>query len=152
MHTDPVTTDEARESTLGDDFASLAAYVKDHRAGGYDVDTVVESVCARCGGRVFAIGVDDEVGCAERLCLACDDAVLIADSEDHWSEAEPVQCECPCGGEEFAIGVGFAPVGDGSDDVRWVSIGLRCVQDGTLGVYTDWKIDQSPSAHLRRMA
>ena len=77
---------------------------------GYDVDTVTESVCARCGGRAFAIGVDDEAGCAERLCIACDDAVLIADSVDHWSEAEPVQCECPCGWTEFAIAVGIGSV------------------------------------------
>jgi hypothetical protein len=32
--------------------------------------------------------------------------------------------------------------------VRWVSLGLRCVQDGTLAVYADWKIDYSPTGHL----
>ena len=144
-----VTLEETQGPGHGEDFATLAAYVKDYRAGGYDVDTVTESVCTGCGGRAFEIGVDDEAGCAERLCVACDDAVLIADSADHWSEAEPSQCECPCGGVEFAIAVGFAPVGDGSDDVRWVSIGLRCLRDGMLGVYTDWRIDYSPSGHLR---
>ncbi|MFD1815851.1 hypothetical protein [Rhodococcus gannanensis] len=147
-----MTADDTHQSTRGDDLDSLASYVREHRAGGYAVDTVAASVCAHCGGRAFAIGVDDEAGCAERLCLACDDAVLIADSADHWTEAEPVQCECPCGGEEFEIAVGFASVGDGSDDVRWVSVGLRCLRDGTLGVYTDWKIDYSPSAHLRGRA
>lgn len=34
------------------------------------------------------------------------------------------------------------------DEVRWVSVGLRCLTDGTLGVYTDWKIDYTPTAHL----
>ena len=147
-----VTPRKAQDPEYSDDFTSLVEYVKDFRAGGHSIDTVTESVCAGCGGRVFEIGVDDEVGCAERLCVACDDAVLIADSADHWPEAEPVQCECPCGGTEFAIVVGFAPVGGGSGDVRWVSIGLRCVRDGMTGVYTDWKIDYSPSGHLRDMA
>jgi hypothetical protein len=32
--------------------------------------------------------------------------------------------------------------------VRWISLGLRCVQDGTLGVYADWKVDYSPTGHL----
>ncbi|MEU4676443.1 hypothetical protein [Micromonospora sp. NPDC023737] len=34
------------------------------------------------------------------------------------------------------------------EEVRWVSVGLRCTQDGTLGVYTDWKIDYSPTRQL----
>lgn len=46
----------------------------------------------------------------------------------------------------FTVGVGFALRDDG--DVRWISIGLLCVQDGTLGVYADWKIDYSPTDHL----
>jgi hypothetical protein len=50
------------------------------------------------------------------------------------------------GNETFEMAVGFAALADG--DVRWVSIGLRCVGDGILGVYTDWKIDYSPTAHL----
>ncbi|MFI5896109.1 alpha/beta fold hydrolase [Actinoplanes sp. NPDC051513] len=33
-------------------------------------------------------------------------------------------------------------------EVRWISIGLRCLTDGTLGVYADWKIDYTPTAHL----
>ncbi|SPL94568.1 unnamed protein product [[Actinomadura] parvosata subsp. kistnae] len=42
--------------------------------------------------------------------------------------------------------MGFALRGDG--EVRWVSVGLRCLRDGSLGVYADWKIDYSPTAHL----
>jgi hypothetical protein len=29
---------------------------------------------------------------------------------------------------------------------------LRCRTDGTLGVYSDWKIDYLPSTHLLTMA
>jgi hypothetical protein len=34
------------------------------------------------------------------------------------------------------------------DEVRWVSVGLRCVEDGVAGVYVDWKIDYAPTSHL----
>jgi hypothetical protein len=52
----------------------------------------------------------------------------------------------PCGNEEFAVAVGFAFFDDG--EVRWISIGLRCLKDNTLGVYADTKIDYSPSRLL----
>ncbi|GAA3941267.1 hypothetical protein [Actinoplanes auranticolor] len=52
----------------------------------------------------------------------------------------------PCGNETFAAALGFALTAD--EEVRWISVGLRCLTDGTLGVYTDWKIDYTPSAHL----
>jgi hypothetical protein len=44
------------------------------------------------------------------------------------------------------VAVGFALRDDGS--VKWVYSGLRCVTDGTLGVYGDWKIDYAPTEHL----
>ena len=62
------------------------------------------------------------------------------------SDAEPEDCACPCGGETFEVAVGFA-LRDGGD-VKWVSVGLRCTIDGTLGVYADWKIDYSPTTAL----
>jgi hypothetical protein len=33
-------------------------------------------------------------------------------------------------------------------NVRWISIGLRCLTDNTPGVYADWKINYGPSGHL----
>lgn len=77
------------------------------------------------------------------------------DSADYLDDANPEECACPCGGEEFELAVGFAMVdvsmGDSSvvgREVKWVSIGARCVRDGTLGVYADWKIDYGPTDHL----
>lgn len=70
----------------------------------------------------------------------------LADSAEYADEAELDDCACPCGGEVFNVGLGFALFDDG--DVRWISIGLRCIQDGTLGVYADWKIDYSPTDRL----
>ena len=46
----------------------------------------------------------------------------------------------------FGIGVAFSLRDDG--DVRWITVGGRCVACGGLGAYTDWKIDYSPTNHL----
>ena len=77
------------------------------------------------------------------------------DSADSAEDAEPGECACPCGGEAFELAVGYAMV-DVADahgspagrEVKWVSVGARGVQDGTLGVFTDWKIGYGPTDHL----
>ncbi|MFD8377747.1 hypothetical protein ACFV2X_04055 [Streptomyces sp. NPDC059679] len=55
-----------------------------------------------------------------------------------------------CGGERFEAAVAFSLGGDGA--VRWVTVGLRCVDDGVSGIYIDWKIGYGPTDHLLRMA
>ncbi|MFI6305317.1 hypothetical protein ACIBCH_25865 [Amycolatopsis thailandensis] len=130
----------------GDGVAELAEFILDFGAGGYPVTRVAEAVCRDCTGRAFRVAVDDDEGCAQRVCVACGVATFIADSAEYWAEADPEECECPCGGGEFAVAVGFA-LGD-DEEVRWISVGLRCLTDDTLGVYTDWKIDYSPTKHL----
>ncbi|MFI6231031.1 hypothetical protein ACIBCR_27410 [Micromonospora echinospora] len=129
-----------------DDSEALATYVREYRAGGYPVHHVVDVVCRHCDGRTFRVAVDDEEGCALVLCLGCEADTALADSDDHLDDAELAECACPCGAETFAVAVGYALTGGG--EVRWVSVGLRCLADGTLGVYTDWKIDYAPTAHL----
>ncbi|MEU5784580.1 hypothetical protein [Micromonospora lupini] len=135
-----------RNVLAGDNFTDLADYLREYQPGGYPVAQLKEMVCEQCGGKTFAVLADDEAGCAQARCLTCGDDVLIADSSDHWQDADPEECACPCGGETFQVAVGFALRADG--EVRWISVALRCTQDGTLGVYTDWKIDYTPSQHL----
>ncbi|MGA5305866.1 hypothetical protein ACPCHT_38645 [Nucisporomicrobium flavum] len=124
----------------------MTDYLRRFRAGGHAVEEVVESVCAVCSGRSFRVAIDDEEGCAERVCVACGAGVYLADSAAYADEAELGPCECPCGADTFAVALGFARAAD--REVRWISVGLRCLVDGTLGVYADWKIDYSPTAHL----
>lgn len=50
------------------------------------------------------------------------------------------------GNETFNVTVGFSRRDDG--EVRWVYLGLRCIEDSVLGCYADWKIDYSPSIQL----
>ncbi|MFI6522787.1 hypothetical protein ACIBF1_45040 [Spirillospora sp. NPDC050679] len=129
--------------------AGLAAFL---RGGGDDRPVrIVPSVCG-CGGRVFSVSVN--ASAAERECSGCGGRAFIADSEEYWNEEsweddEPGAACCPCGGEEFEVAVAFSLGGDGS--VRWVTVGLRCVEDGFCGVYADWKIDYGPTDHLLAM-
>ncbi|MBW8483234.1 hypothetical protein [Actinomadura parmotrematis] len=140
--------DRSGEWWRGEDFADLAEFVTDYAAEGYPVARVAEAVCA-CGRRVFEVEVEDGAG-ARRRCTACGTWSFIADSGDHWGEQEPYACGCPCGAEEFAVAVGFALRDDG--EIRWISVGLRCVADGILGVHADWKIDYGPTGHLFALA
>jgi hypothetical protein len=129
--------------------------------GGYPVERTVHSRCANCQGSKFALRVDDEAGYADRRCLTCHEMALMLDSEDSHDDATPEECACPCGGEAFELAVGFAMVdvrggstppdqvsGATTREVKWVSVGARCLRDGALGVYTDWKIDYAPTTYL----
>ncbi|WP_112261625.1 hypothetical protein [Lentzea terrae] len=124
---------------------TLDEYVRDFRAGGYEVTQVVESVCGGCGGRTFEVQVTEE--CAvRRRCVRCSTAEFLADSAEFWEDDGAEECACPCGGEEFAAVLGLSCRPDG--EVRWVSVGLRCLGCGACGVHEDWKIDYSPTRHL----
>ncbi|GAA4587425.1 hypothetical protein GCM10023194_36280 [Planotetraspora phitsanulokensis] len=142
--------DTSGELWRGEGFEDLAEFIRECQPGGYAVERVREAVCAGCTGKSFHVLADDVEGCVQRVCVVCGDAFYIADSAEYEDDADLGECACPCGGEEFGVAVGFAFRGDG--EVRWVSVGLRCLKDGGLGVYADWKIDYGPTAHLLEMA
>lgn len=144
-----MTLDKSGKLWHGDNFDDLAEYIRHFKAGGYPVDTVVESRCGECDGRTFRVNIDEEEA-TQRACLACGAIAFIGDSAEHWSGTDHDSCACPCEGEEFAVAVGYALFNDG--EVRWVSVGLRCLKDNTLGVYADTKIDYNPSRHLLSQA
>ncbi|MBC9718294.1 hypothetical protein H9Y04_37795 [Streptomyces sp. TRM66268-LWL] len=113
---------------------------------------IAACVCAGCAGRVFSVLVGESV--AERACAGCGGRAFIADSEEYWDDVsqegdEPGEACCPCGSEEFEAAVAFSLGDEGT--VRWVTVGLRCVEDGFCGVYVDWKIDYGPTEHLLAM-
>jgi hypothetical protein len=99
-----------------------------------------------CAGDKFRVRVDDDEGYAARTCISCDTTHLIFDSAEVLDDARPGDATCPCGGETFNAAAGFAPFDEG--EIRWVYLGLRCVADGVLGCYADWKIDYVPSTQL----
>ena len=105
---------------------------------GYPAEHFADAVCG-CGGRVFGLLLDDAVGVASRVCVACDaDAHPIGDSADFMDEADEEECVCPCGEEAFEITVGVSLYAD-SEDVRWLYVGCRCPACGLTAVYGDWK-------------
>lgn len=138
--------EKSRELWKGTEASDLDEFVKAFAAGGYPIATTAHSRCANCGGTIFALRVDDDEGFADRRCVSCGEVFHMLDSAEYVEDASPEECACPCGGEEFEVAVGYALRQDG--DVRWVSIATRCIRDGTLGVYADWKIDYGPAGHL----
>ena len=129
----------------GQDFADLAEYLVALTADGYPADRVLEPQCI-CGARVFRLHGDRDEGVARRTCVACGHKAFICDSEEAWADAEPKLVKCPCGAREFQVGVAFSMRGTG--DVRWITVGERCLACGVLGGSVDWSIDYSPSLHL----
>lgn len=127
----------------------LDTYLRYYEAGGYPVHRVEHATCAVCADPTagFTVALDDAEGVAVRRCVRCHGEVVMLDSMDALEDAELGEATCPCGHAEFDVAVGFSlrPAGD---EVRWVSVALRCRGDGFIGVYTDWKIDYSPSGHL----
>ncbi len=130
----------------GTEFADLAEYVRLYTAEGYVATDIRQSTCANCGGTVFRLYGDTEEGAARRVCISCKQKAFICDSEEFWEDADPQQCVCPCKGKEFEVAVGFSFRETG--DVKWVTVGQRCIRCGTLGSFVDWKIDYSPTDHL----
>src|SRR5262249_43906444 len=99
-----------------------------------------------CSGTVFRVEVDDDNGCARRTCVRCGAKHLMLDSAEFWATADPGSCECPCGADTFEVAVAFSRRDD--EALTWVTIGLRCIACGMMGVYTDWKVDYEPTEHL----
>ncbi len=143
-----MTSDQAEPRPYGQTFEDLAAFLQRPVPDGYPVDQVRECVCRSCAGRSFEVQVMDEESAARRTCLTCKAREFIADSAEYWDDDAPAEyfCGCPCGHEEFAAAVGFSLREDG--DVRWLFVGLRCLDCGLMGVYEDWKISYGPSAFL----
>jgi hypothetical protein len=141
-----VTVDKSGKHWRGTEAGDLDELLDAYSAREHPVGRTVHSRCANCGSAAFGLRVDDEQGYADRRCLSCGTVSLMLDSEDTADEAAPEDCACPCGGEAFELAAGYALRDDG--DVRWVYVGARCLADGTLGVYTDWKIDYGPTDQL----
>lgn len=130
-------------------FADLVEYIQAYTADGYVAQRVLQCRC-QCGGTVFKLTGDQDEGCAARTCTSCHTSAYICDSDEIWDDASPTVCTCPCGGSTYEVGVGFSLRPDG--EVRWITIGERCVTCGTLGSFVDWKIDYSPTSHLFKQA
>lgn len=130
---------------VGSEAADLDEYLRAFTAEGYPADRFVRAKCT-CGHDQFRLEADPDEECAQRTCARCGISRLIADSEDHWSDAAPEPIVCPCRGRIFEVAVAFSHREDAS--VKWVTVGERCIECGVLGAAADWKIDYAPTDHL----
>ncbi len=126
----------------GQDYGGSQADIRElllrySEANAYVVHHFADAICA-CGARLFRLSLDDSEGAAIRTCVACGNVHAIGDSADYLEGAEPEECACPCGKEEFEITAGVSLYED-SEDVRWLYLGCRCPQCGLTAVYGDWK-------------
>jgi hypothetical protein len=137
--------DRSGEYWTGNGAADLDEYLSVLTADSCPADRIVHARCA-CGHDRFQLMVDADEGCARRACTSCGRPHFICDSEENWSDADPKETVCPCGGKAFEIAVGFSHRGDGV--VKWITIGNRCTNCGVLGAAVDWKIDYSPTDQL----
>ncbi|HEY4262624.1 MAG TPA: hypothetical protein VGM98_20860 [Schlesneria sp.] len=106
---------------------------------GYVAHYFADSIC-KCGGRQFALALDDNEGAAARTCRICETEHPIGGSDDYMADATLDECACPCGQEVFEITVGVS-LYEGSEDVRWLYIGCRCPICGLTATYGDWKYE-----------
>ncbi len=138
-----MTIDKSGKWWKGSSFEDVTEYIKLYM--GYPVEQVVQSICT-CGNTTFTLKVDQEEDCAQRTCTACNKSTFIGDSDEYWEDASPKKVRCPCKNTVFEIGVGFSFRDDGN--IKWVTIGHRCMKCGVLGSSADWKINYAPTLHL----
>ncbi len=112
----------------------------------YAAHRFAEAEC-ECGGKAFRLALDDTAGAAVRTCAACAKVHPIGDSDEYLEEAELDECECPCGKDIFEITVGVS-LYRGSEDVRWMYVGCRCVECKLVAVYGDWKNEYEGAREL----
>lgn len=131
----------------GTDAADIDQYLDEYtESGSYPVERVEHARCTQCGGDAFRLRVDRREGCVERTCADCADKHLMLDSAESLGDAKLRPIKCRCGKAHFNTAIGFAHRDSG--DVRWVYVGIRCTNDGTLGSCAEWGISYTPTSHL----
>ena len=107
-------------------------------------------LCHSCGDDCFELRVDQTESVIAVKCVKCGTKKILLDCEDFWEDAKPKLRKCPvcktC--KSFNARVGFSRRENGS--VKWVYIGNRCTNCGTLGSYLDWKIDYEPTDEMEQ--
>lgn len=137
--------------SYGDDPQDLQAEMLDHsKQTGYKVDHFADAVCGECSSTGFRVLLDDEEGCAVRICLSCKAQHYIGDSAQYAQDATLGDCSCPCGQEAFQVSIGVHLYA-GSNDVKWLYLGLRCISCGLVAVYGDWKNEYEGYERLLQM-
>jgi hypothetical protein len=111
------------------------------KSNGYPCEHYANAEC-KCMNRTFRLFVDDITGAAVRICTGCAMEHPMGDSARYLDEATLEECECPCSSTTFQVTAGVALYSD-SMDVRWLYLGCRCPNCDLIGIYADWKMEES---------
>src|SRR5262245_23251146 len=142
--------DKSGQWWTGSEPDDIRAYLVAYEAEGHQVHETRLCQCG-CGSMAFRLEADRDEGCARRTCAGCGARHFICDSAEYWDEAAPERWHCTCGSDTCDLGVDFSlyeSEGGAPPDVRWISVGSRCTQCGTLGSFVDWKVGYGPSNGL----
>lgn len=108
------------------------------------ITDVKEVMCPVCGGTAFAILLDEDEGALQVECSSCNTKRFLLDSEELWDTCMPEIAECAiCRNRVFNLMIGFVRRQNGN--IKWIYLGERCTECGTLGSHGDWKIDYEPT-------
>ena len=147
-----MTLREKNDSWYGDNAEDIQDFILlFSTANGYPADHFAASVCKTCSHSAFKILLDDEEGCAKRVCASCNSEHFIGDSAEFAEEATLEECECPCGKDLFQAGIGVHLYRE-SQDVKWLYLGLRCTACSMTAVYGHWKNEYEGYKELLALA
>jgi hypothetical protein len=143
--------DKSGQWWVGEQPEDLDKYLAGYSQRNYHLDKFRLARC-ECGSVEFSLDADDNAGVARRLCVRCTREHFICDSREFWADAEPDSWKCSeCGATTANVGVGFALSPD-MMDIKWIYVGVRCCNCGTVGCFAGWKVGYSPSLHLMGQA
>lgn len=133
----------------GENIYDLMEYTKLYtEKTGNPSNILIEPKCD-CSNNHFYIEVIQGISAIKRRCSKCGQEAFIADSEKHWPNYRPETVKCSCNNKEFELVVAFSMrTSIFYKEVKWITVGQRCVKCGILGSSVGWKIDYSPSGHL----
>lgn len=138
--------DTSKKYWTGDNADDIDEYLREYSENNsIDVKPVI---CHSCGNDSFQLRVDQDEDAIQIKCTKCNAKKIILDCEEVWEDAQPKLGKCPVckSSKEYNVKVGFVRRENGS--AKWVYIGNRCTNCGTLGSYLDWKIDYEPTTEM----
>jgi hypothetical protein len=143
-----MTIDTSGQWWTGTTPEDLREYLRVLSGDSYPVGEFRLSQCT-CGGKVFHLHVEQGEGVARRTCVECGHKHWIADSSENYEKGmrlKKFRC-ITCKSHSSNVAVGFSLLADKSE-IKWVFVGNRCAECGTLGSMVDWSIGYAPSLQL----
>lgn len=140
--------DTTKKYWTGDGSEDINEYLRLY--SGNDAIDVKPVNCRLCGNDTFSLKIDQDEDVIQVRCSKCGAEKILLDGQEVWEGARPRVRTCPvckrC--KTYNVRVGFLRRDNGN--VRWVYIGNRCTNCGTLGSYLDWKVSYEPTAPMEQ--